>query len=327
MPGLAGLSRLESPAPTLGLAGSEAKPVSRMNAGSGVESLAFSPNRHLLLAGCADGTARVWDITTGTPAEKAFVRLDSAVRAAAFSANSRMIVAGSANGVVKLFDLSSGTLRDGGLLRGSKGAVEAVAFSPDNSLVAAGGADMIVRLWETGKGLATDPRAQIPGHTQAIRAIVFATDGHSLATGSADTTARIWALNRIRPGQQMSYPHGGEVATVAFAPDGRSLVAAGREPAIWLWDASAAKATVRARLDGPPAGTSLVQYSSDGETIVSANGNLVMNWSPRSGRLRASWSLPPGAATRVAVTADGRYLARGDAKGGVELFRVAEKRK
>jgi WD40 repeat protein len=327
MPGLAGLSRLEPPAPMLGLAGLEAKPVSRMNAGSAVESLAFSPNRQMLIVGCADGTARLWDITTSTPAEKGFFRLDSAVRAAAFATNSRMLVAGSANGVVKVFDLSSGTLRDAGLLRGSKGSVDAVSFSPDGAMVAAGGADQILRLWETGKGFATDPRAQIPGHTQPIRAIAFAADGHSLATGSADTTARIWALNRIRPGQQMSFPHGGEVATVAFAPDGRTLVAAGREPAIWLWDASAAKPTVRARLDGHPAGTSLVQYSSDGETIVSANGNDVMNWSPRSGRLRASWSLPPGATTRVAVTADGRYLARGDAKGGIELFRVAEKRK
>jgi len=327
MPGLAGLSRLEPSATVATLGSLEAKPVSRMAAGSAVESLAFSPNRQLLLAGCADGTARLWNITTGTPAELGFFRLDAAVRAVAFASNSRSVAAGSASGVVKLYDVTANGLRDAGLLRGCRNSIDALAFSPDCSLVAGGGADNTLRLWETGRGVGADPRNQIPGHSQPIRAIAFAADGHSVATGAADSTARVWALNRIRPGQQLSLPHGGEVSTVAFAPDGRTLVAAGREPAIWLWDVTAAKPTVRARLDGPAAATSLVQYSTDGETIVSAGGNAVMNWSPRSGRMRTAWTLPPGTPTRLAVTADGRYLARGDANGTIELFRVADKRK
>lgn len=326
MPGIAGLSRLEA-LPDPSIHGSEAKAVFRMNAGAGIESLAFSPDRKLLLTGCSDGMARIWDITASTPAEKGSFRLDASVRAVTFASNSRLMAAGSASGVIKLFDLSSGTLRDGGILRGSRNAIEALAFSLDCTLLAGGGADQILRLWEPGKGIGADPRNQLPGHTQTIRAVVFSLDGKSIATASADTTARIWALNRIRPGQQMSLPHGGEVHTTAFSPDGCTLASSGRECVIWLWDVTAAKPTVRARLDGHPGGTNLVQFTSDGDTVVSVGGNEVKNWSPRSGRLRAAWSLPSGAASCFALTVDGRYLARGDSKGVLELFRVAERRK
>ena len=329
MPQASGLSRyapLTAPA-SQDSGGAEAKPVFRLKVDAGVEALAFSPNRQFLMAGSADGTARVWNITGAAPVECGALRLDAAVRSVAFASNSRTIAASSASGVVKVFDLTSNGLRDGGLLRGSKGAVEALAFSPDCSLLAGGGADQTLRLWEPGKGIGTEPKTQLPGHTRAIHAIAFAADGNSIATGSADATARVWALNRIRPGQMMSLPHTGDVFTVSFAPDGRTVATSGKDQVVWLWDVTATKPTVRARLDGHGEGTRLVHFTTDGETVVSVGANDVKNWSPRSGRLRAEWSLPAGTASRFAITADGRYLARGTAAGTVELFRVADKRK
>jgi WD40 repeat protein len=327
MPQAAGLSRYVPPTAAEVSGGSEAKPVFRLNTNSPVESLAFSPNRHFLLAGSADGTGRIWNITGASPAESGFFRLDTTVRSLVFSGNSRTIVAGSASGVVKLFEITANGLRDGGLLRGSRGSIDALAFSSDGALVAGGGADQVVRLWEPGKGVGAEPRTQIPGHTQGIHAIAFAADGLTLATGSADATARIWALNRIRPGQQSNLAHASDVLTISFAPDGRTLATSGNDQVVWLWDTTASKPTVRARLEGHSTGTKLVQYTSDGETVVSVGLSEVRNWSPRSGRLRAEWSLPTGTATRFALTADGRYLARGSSLGVVELFRVADKRK
>jgi|GEM_PF-5078577 len=335
MPEMSGLSRFGSTLRTVNPSqiaapsiGQEAKLALRFPAGAPVESLAFSPNRTLLAVGCSDGTGRVWEIAGGSPTERGVFRLDAAVGAVAFASNNRTVAAGSASGVVKVFELTSATLRDAGIQRGSRGAIEALAFSPDCTLLAGAGADQILRLWEPGKSTNNDPRSQLPGHTQRIRAIAFAPDGHGIATASADSTARIWALNRIRPGQLVSLPHCAEVVTVSFSPDGRTLAASGQDQVIWLWDLTATKPTVRTRLVGHPSGTRLVQFSSDGETVVSVGGaNDVMNWSPRSGRLRAEWSLPGAAGVRHAITADGRYLARAAADGTVELFRVADKRK
>jgi WD40 repeat protein len=329
MPQATGLSRYAPlPAAASSATGSsEAKPVFHLKVDGGIESLAFSPNRHFMIAGSADGTARIWNITGSMPAECAFLRLDAAVRAVAFASNSRNLAAASASGVVKTFELTSNGLRDGVLLRGSKASIDALAYSSDCMLLAGGGADQTLRLWEPGKGIGAEPKSQIPGHMQAIHTIAFAADGTSIATGSADATARIWALNRIRPGQLSSLPHAGDVVTVSFAPDGRTVATSGKDQVIWLWDVTATKPTVRARLDGHSEGTRLVHFTGDGETVVSVGANDVKNWSPRSGRLRAEWSLPNGTATRFALTADGRYLARGTSSGSIELFRVADKRK
>jgi hypothetical protein len=52
----------------------------------------------------------------------------------------------------------------------------------------------------------------------------------------------------------------------------------------------------------------------------------VINWDVRNKKPQNKWELPAGEATSIALTADGRYLARGKVDGTVELFRVAEKR-
>jgi WD40 repeat protein len=70
----------------------------------------------------------------------------------------------------------------------------------------------------------------------------------------------------------------------------------------------------------------LVLWTSDGQTLVSAGGDRrVVNWDFHTGQIIAEWQLPQAVAV-VALTHDGRYLARGEADGSIELLRVAEKR-
>ena len=292
-----------------------------------VEALAFSPDRRLLATASHDGTGRIWDVSGSKPTERAAFRILEGIRSLTFAPSGKSLAAGSGAGTISLFDVSPIAVREYRTLRGAKGSVDAVAFSPDGLLVAGGGEDQTLRIWEPGTGIASEPRNLLPGHTQAIRTIAFAPDGKSLATGSRDSSARVWALNRIRPSQQMSLPHGGEVGTVAYSPDGKTLITSGKDKVIWLWDLTALKATVRTRLPGHSGETRLVLMTPDAETVVSVGaGSDVMNWSPRTGRLRRECTLPPSSATRFALTPDGRYLARGMANGSVEVFRVAEKR-
>ena len=75
-----------------------------------------------------------------------------------------------------------------------------------------------------------------------------------------------------------------------------------------------------------PSISGYVQYP-DGETVVSVGeDNRVSNWNLRSGQPQHVWELPKGHALSIALTVDGRYLARGLGDGTVEVFRVAEKR-
>jgi WD40 repeat protein len=160
-----------------------------------------------------------------------------------------------------------------------------------------------------------------------IKALAFAPDGKTLATASQDGTARIWALGGIRASQHSSIPHGGDAHAVSYSSDGKTLATAGPDKVIWLWDLTAAKPTVKTSLTGPDKGSRLVQFSTDGQSLITiADDSRVFDWNLGTGQIRLEWKLPAATVSRVALTADGRYLARGLADGTIEIYRVAEKR-
>jgi len=293
-----------------------------------VETLAFTPDRKLLASGGRDGTGRIWDVGSSKPGERAaFRKSGEGFRSLAFAPNNRLLVASSANGQVSMIDVSEKAAQEIRVLRGGQASIDALAFSPDGKLVAGAGEDQTLRVWEPGTGPGSEARILLPGHTLPIKALAFAPDGQSLATGARDATARVWALSRIRASQRMSLPHGGEVNAVAYSTDGKMLATAVQDKVIWLWDLTASKPTVRTQLAGHAGGTRLLLFTPEPETMVSigAEGPAI-NWNVRTGKPRHMWELPAGRALSVALTPDGRYLARGMADGTVEVFRVAEKR-
>jgi WD40 repeat protein len=293
-----------------------------------VESLAFTPDRRLLASGGRDGTGRIWDVGSSKPGERAaFRKSGEGFRSLAFSPNSRLLAAGSAAGQVSLVDVSEKAAQEIRVLRGGQGSIDALAFSPDGKQVAGGGEDQTLRVWEPGAGPGGEARILLPGHSMPIRALTFAPDGQSIASGAQDATARVWALSRIRASQRMSLPHGGEVNAVAYSTDGKTLATAVLGKVIWLWDVTASKPTVRNEFPGHAGGTRLLLFTPEAETMVSVGAeSQVINWNLRTGKPRHMWELPAGRALSVALTQDGRYLARGMADGTVEVFRVAEKR-
>jgi WD40 repeat protein len=288
-----------------------------------INALAFSPDRKLLAAGSRDGSARIWDISSGKAVDRCVFRAAEGIRSLAFSSDGLSLAAGLESGVISIHDPSQSS-KEIRQLRGAKGAVLAVCYSPDGKMVAGAGEDRTLRLWRTTSG--SEPRTVLQGHTKPIVALTFSPNAKCLVTGGQDSTARIWSLGGIRPGQIMSLPHGGEVCTLAFA-DRTTLLTSGNEKTIWLWDLSAPKASIRSRLTGHANATKLVLVTPDGDTVVSVGaGSEVANWSLKHGRMRRDFGLPPAEPTRFALTADGRYLARGQADGTIEVFRVAEKR-
>ena len=114
---------------------------------------------------------------------------------------------------------------------------------------------------------------------------------------------------------------------MAYSPDGKSLATAGRDSVVRIWDLTAIKPTVRTALAGPAGGTRLVMFTSDGVILV-GDGERERggNWNARTGQPLHEWELSAGSASSVALTPDGRYLARGMTGGAVEVYRVAEKR-
>jgi len=78
--------------------------VSRANIGSGVLSVAFSPDGRTALASGSDRTFKLWEVFTGKEL-RTFEGHWDAVRSVAFSPDGRTALSGSADKTLRLWDL------------------------------------------------------------------------------------------------------------------------------------------------------------------------------------------------------------------------------
>jgi WD40 repeat protein len=74
-------------------------------------------------------------------------------------------------------------------------------------------------------------------------------------------------------------PHGGYVVSVAFSPDGRTLVSAGTDRTVPLWDPATGQPT--ATLFGHTEIVFSVAFSPDGHTLATGSmDGTVRLWTP-----------------------------------------------
>jgi WD40 repeat protein/transcriptional regulator with XRE-family HTH domain len=188
-----------------------------------VTDIAYSPDGRQVITSSIDGSARLWDASTGR-AIRAFSD-HGEVFAAAFSPDGTAVLTGGLDGTAVLWDAGTGSPLV--TLVGHDGPVNAVAFSSDGRHVATVGEDRSARLWDprTGREL-----RRFSGHVAPIGHVAFSPDGRSLLTASLDRTARVWG---ITTGDEIRrLPH---AASAAFSPDGRLIVGATDGGAARLW--------------------------------------------------------------------------------------------
>ena len=79
-----------------------------MNGRAGtVNSVAFSPDGKILAAGSADGTVRLWDVTTRQQIGGPLKGNDGVVYSVAFSPDGKILATGSIGGAVRLWDVTT----------------------------------------------------------------------------------------------------------------------------------------------------------------------------------------------------------------------------
>jgi WD40 repeat protein/DNA-binding SARP family transcriptional activator len=134
----------------------------------------------------------------------------------AFSPDAKHLLSTSQDGTVRIWDAASGASER--ILKAGEGGVLQAQYSPDGRSVAAAGADGTVRIWRLDGG---EP-AVFYGHDGPVTSVAFDRDGSQIVTGGKDGTVRLWDA-RGGHTRVVLRRHNGEVAGVAFSPDGRVL--------------------------------------------------------------------------------------------------------
>ncbi|HYT87718.1 MAG TPA: WD40 repeat domain-containing protein, partial [Gemmataceae bacterium] len=188
----------------------------------------------------------------------------------------------------------------------------ALAASPDGQVIASAGHEKNVYLWDakTGKKVRT-----LTGHERTLVALAFFPDGRRLATGGGDGVVRIYdwttgqlfkqkkneldirALAISPDGRQLVYaldgalgwwyagfdtepttnPDAPNFASLAFAPDGRTLAAGGYDGRIHIWETGSRQ--VRRVLQGHRGWVQSLAFTSDGKRLASGSSDAtVLLW-------------------------------------------------
>ena len=207
-------------------------------------AVAAASNNALAAAGLADGTLKVYDLTTAdaAKAERAsFKSTGSPVTAVAFLPDPATLLAGSADKVVSLWALpSTGGPKN---LAGHTAQIYNVVWSPDGKLVATAAADKTVRLWDVAKGAQV---RQINAHEKVAYAVAFHPKGDLLATGGDDKLIKYW---NVADGKELrkSQGHGAPIYSLSFSPDGTKLASGSVDKTIRIWNVADGKELQQAR--------------------------------------------------------------------------------
>ncbi len=190
----------------------------------------FSPDGRLVIVGCADATARIFDVATGREVVQP-LRHDNWVRAVAFGPDNRRVVTGSHDMTARLWDATTGEPLTPPLRH--SGEVIAVAISPDGRTGLTAGVDATARLWDLGTGRPIGP--PMPNAARVTTA-VFSRDGARVLTAGDSGEARVWDAATATPiGPPLR--HGTPLVAARFDDDDRGVRTLDRDGLQRRWPA------------------------------------------------------------------------------------------
>ena len=248
--------------------------------------MAFSPDGKTVQTGSYDGTARLWEASSGQPIGAPMVH-HGRVISVAYGPDGKTVLTGSDDKTARLWEASSG--QPIGAPMQHHGGVLSVAFSPDGKTVLTGSDDKTARLWEASSG---QPIGAPMQHQGGVLSVAFSPDGKTVLTGSDDKTARLWEASSGQPiGAPME--HQGAVSSVAYSPDGKTVLTGSDDKTARLWEAWSDR-----QIGTPMATARMLRISSmkgDVDRITLAieflTGNVIYNYGCILSIDAATWDL------------------------------------
>lgn len=250
-----------------------------LNAHTGkIQDIAFDSTSKAFATAGSDGAVKLWD-RNGTLLKvlvepNSFIPQQTVAFAPQRDANSSdgaYLVAGDKNGGnLILWDKNFTQVRT---IPACDGVVGSVEFAPNSQTIATGCST--VKLWNTNGKLLGD----FKGHQALVWDVAFSPDGTQLVSGSIDVTAKLWQSD----GKLLTTfsQHNGPITSVAYTSHARSandadgtgtdgilVASASNDRSVKLWRSDG---TLVATLNGHTGSVSKVEFSADGQKLISAS--------------------------------------------------------
>ena len=217
------------------------------------------------------------------------------VNALAFAPTGDWLASAGKDNTLRLWNLTalqgSRLTREPLVLTGHTDAIYDLAWSPAGDRLASASYDHTVGLWNTAavaQGKASLV-ARLHGHAQTVRTVAWHPEGTILASGGKDQTIRLWRAHDGRAEGIFARPQN-EVAGLAFAPDGRSILAGragGQDVPQRVTLYSYPNGTVQQVLTGHDNVVLATAFHPNGQWIASGGGNAkaTLLWHAQTGEV------------------------------------------
>ncbi|KAG4932676.1 hypothetical protein JHK87_046678 [Glycine soja] len=188
---------------------------------------------------CACGES-IKIVDSATAAIRSTLDADSeSFTALALSPDDRLLFSSGHSRQIRVWDLS--TLKCVRSWKGHEGPVMCMTCHPSGGLLATGGADRKVLVWDVDGGYCTH---YFKGHGGVVSCVMFHSDPEKqlLFSGSDDggdhATVRVWDISKTKKKNCIATldNHSSAVTSLALSEDGWTLLSAGRDKVVTLWD-------------------------------------------------------------------------------------------
>ncbi|KAH7904984.1 quinon protein alcohol dehydrogenase-like superfamily [Hygrophoropsis aurantiaca] len=196
--------------------------------------VAYSPDGRLIAANQYGGTIELLNAETGEQIRYP-LRVGETVYCLAFSPDGGRLAAGSDKGNVQVFDVATGETVVGPIVAHTH-TVRSLIYTFDGQQIITASGDFSIRVWDAATG--QNISGSMLGHKSDIWQIPLSPDGQRLASVSFDSTVRVWDLKTRRQiGGPLRTQESHRCYSVAWSPNGRSIVSGFEGGKIHLWDA------------------------------------------------------------------------------------------
>jgi WD40 repeat protein/serine/threonine protein kinase len=281
---------------------------------SGVTAIAYSPSGDRLACGTSEGVIHIWEPRSGTPLQS-WKGHEESITQLVFHPDGARLASSSLDDAVILWDTQTGKPLQ--QHKRHKTDVFCIQFAAAGNQLISGGADGTLQVWDVDAGQSLMPLAT--GHDW-VTCLACCSAKNLLAAGFKDGSIRLWDLNTGKERWSIG-GHNAPVKALAFAPDGRLVVAAwqGSDGLIKSWDADSGqhRKTYRGHQDE----VQCLAFSPDGRSIASGSRDRsILVWDVAGSGNPLALRGHSDLVSCLAFHPDGRQLAAGSLDHTIKIW-------